>query len=184
MEQLRCEGKDVQELLKEKKPVIHMREDDENNRNGTMWRDIWNDIKMSLGPMKENQEDWIYINHREGALCADKDAEIQEEFKSLESQGCKRINNDKVNGLKLFRCFGNLQTGELYRADFEFVSYCHPEGGPLCPVMLGLNVMVFGFTYIRVKIRPLTTKEKLTVLMATLRNPKSDFNTGKTPRRK
>jgi hypothetical protein len=159
------QGKQVQELLKSKKPKIVIQKS-ESDVIGTMWEDAWEQILMSLESMRADKDDWVYINHRVtrvlrvskpgwphlACMCG-RDDEFQKEFRSLESKGAVKVNLDDINALKLYSLFSNERSKRQYRADFEFVTYCHPDGGPLCPVLLGLNQIVFGFTYIRVKFR-------------------------------
>jgi hypothetical protein len=165
------QGKEVPELLKSKKPKIFIQKSKSGDDIGTMWEEAWKHILGSLESMRADKEEWAYINRRVTRewrkknpgtphliFMFGKDDEFQGEWRSLESQGLVKVNLDDINAQNHYVLFSNERDEQLYRADFEFVTYCHPDGGPLCPVLLGLNRIVCGLTYIRVKFRRIVTR--------------------------
>ena len=117
-------------------------------------------LTYQIPTMWKNKEEWAYYHRAMRQMACAKDAQIQAEFKCLETQGLLPTDNDEVNELGVYVVVPHPKKKKMgLRAEFEFHRFLGEEdeegnckGSGLCPILWGLGAYADGLTYVRVKI--------------------------------
>ena len=143
-------------MLLDKKPRLFAPDD----APVVQWKECWNMLIYQIPTMWKLKEEWVYYHRTAKKMMCGKDAQVQQEFQSLQTQGLFPTDNTAINEKHVFAILPHPKKKKMgLRAEFEFQRFLGKEeegeevkGQGLCPILWGLGAMADGITYVHVKI--------------------------------